>query len=333
MRAEVHVESGDETRREVVLGCAHRDPRRDRCDRLVPDPFVDDVCGVPELRDLEPGPVAEAFERFRNRLPRDAVEGQRERIDRRGDEVRTGVDGSERRCEADTRRALDVEADGKAARLLDPGDELLRLVRQECARRVVHDDPGGAELGQLARLLDEHVGLARAARAVDEPRVERATGARDRRARLAQVRDVVERVVEPEDVDAVLGRARDEAPHDVAADGPRADEEASTQRDSERRRHARLDRANPLPRALDPATHGRVEDASSGHLQAGEARAVEDLRDAQDFRRRQLPGERLLREQADRRVDQLRHSPGPYRGVGGGEVRRGRCSDPRAGRP
>ena len=216
MRAEVHVESSDETRREVVLGCAYRDPRRHRCDRLVPDPFVDDVCGVPELRDLEPGPVAEAFERLRDRLPRDAVEGQRERVDRRGDEIRTGVDRSERRREADARRALDVEADGKPARLLDPGDELLRLVREERARRVVDDDPRGAELGKLARLLDEHVGLARAARAVHEPGVERAPGARDRRACLAQVRDVVERIVEPEDVDAVLGRARDEAPDDVA---------------------------------------------------------------------------------------------------------------------
>ena len=244
------------------------------------------------------------------------MEGQRERVDRRGDEIRTGVDRSERRRKADTRGALDVEADRKAARLLDPGDELLRLVREECARRVVHEDPGGAELGKLARLLDEHVGLARAARAVHEPRVERAPGARDRRARLAQVRDVVERVVQTEDVDAVFGRTRHEAPHDVARDRARADEEASTQRDPERRRHAGLDRANPLPRALDTTPHGCVEDASSGHLQTGEARAVEDLRHTQDFRRRQLAGERLLREQADRGVDQLRHSQGPYRAIG-----------------
>ena len=160
------------------------------------------------------------------------MERERERIDGRRDEVRSRVDGGERRREADARRALDVEADREAARLPDPRDELLRPVRDERARRVVHEDPRRAELGQLPRLLDERVGLARATRAVDEPGVERAAGARDRGTRLAQVRDVVQRVVQTEDVDPVLRRARDEAAHDVAADRPRADEEATAQRDA-----------------------------------------------------------------------------------------------------
>ena len=59
VRAEVHVERGDEPGREVVLGRAHGDPRRDRSDRLVADPLVDDVGGLPELRDLEPRRVPE----------------------------------------------------------------------------------------------------------------------------------------------------------------------------------------------------------------------------------------------------------------------------------
>ena len=215
------------------------------------------------------------------------MERQRERVDGGRDEVGPRVDGGERRREADPRRALDVEADGKAARLLDPRDELLRAVREERPGGIVHDHPRRAELRQLARLLDERVRLARASRAVHEAGVEGAAGVRDRRARLAQVGDVVQRVVEPEDLDAVLGRAGDEAPDDVAADGARADEEAPAQRDAERRRHARLDPADALPRALDAPAHGRVEDAAARDLEAGEPGAVEDLGDAEDLRRRQ----------------------------------------------
>src|SRR6185436_7489505 len=109
-------------------------------------------------------------------------------------------------------------------------------MRDEGAGRVVDENPGRAEVWKLPGLLDERVGLARASRAVHEPRVERAARARDRGARLAEVRHVVERIVEAEDVDAVLGRARDEPADDVAADGPRADEEAAAERDAERSR-------------------------------------------------------------------------------------------------
>ena len=166
-------------------------------------------------------------------------------------------------------------------------------------------------LGQLPRLLDERVGLTRASRAVHEPRVERAARARDRRARLAEVRDVVERIVEAEDVDPVLGCARDEAADDVAADRPRADEEAAAERDAERRRDAPLDRADALPRALHAAAYRGVEDAAARDLEAREPAPVEDLRHAEHLGRRQLAGERLLREQPDRRVDELGHDAGP----------------------
>jgi len=90
-------------------------------------------------------------------------------------------------------------------------------VRHERAGRVVDDDPRRAEVGQLPRLLDEGVRLARAAGAVDEAGVECSPGARDRCARLAKVGDVVQRVVEPEDLDPILGRARHEPADDVSA--------------------------------------------------------------------------------------------------------------------
>ena len=66
--------------------------------------------------------------------------------------------------------------------------------------------------------------------AVDEARVELAVGRGDRLARLAQVLDVVQRVVEAEDVDPALRRARDEPAREVASDGARADEEAAAER-------------------------------------------------------------------------------------------------------
>ncbi len=144
---------------------------------------------------VEPGPVAEPVEGLGDRLSGDAVKRERERIDRGRDEVGSGLDGRERRCEPDAGGALDVEADGQLARLADAADQLLRAVRDEGAGRVVDDDARGAELGELARLLDERVGLPRAAGAVDEARVERAARARDRGAGLAQVRDVVQRVM------------------------------------------------------------------------------------------------------------------------------------------
>ena len=129
----------------------------------------------------------------------------------------------------------------------------------------------------------------------------------DRLAGLEQVRDVVERVVQPEDVDAVVGGAGDEPPHDVGRDRARADEEPSPQRQAERRRRAGVDRANALPGALDGEPDGRVEDAATGDFEVREAGRIEDLRDAEHLARRELAGERILREQADGRVDDLGH--------------------------
>ncbi len=313
VRAQVHFEGCHETGGEVVLRRANGDARSDGSDGLVADPLVDDVRRLPELVDVDPRRVPESLQRLRDRLAGNAVERECERVHGGRDQVRSRVDGRKRGREPDARSALDVEADREAARFHEPHDELLRPVRYERSRRIVHEDPRRAELGELPRLLDERVGLrlARATRAVDEARVERAAGARDRSSCLAQVRDVVQRIVETEDVDPVLGRARDEAADDVAGDRPRADEETTAQRDAQRRGHAPLDRADPLPRALDAATHGGIEDPSAGHLETREAGLVEDLRDAEDLRRRQPACERLLREEPDRRVDELRHSEGP----------------------
>ena len=129
----------------------------------------------------------------------------------------------------------------------------------------------------------------------------------DRAAGLAEVGDVVERVVEAEDVDAVLGCAGDEPSHDVFRDRLGADEEATAEGDPERCLRTGAECANPLPWALDSLAHRRVEHSSAGHLEARETGSVEDLGDTQNLAGRHLAGERLLREQADRGVDELGH--------------------------
>ena len=139
--------------------------------------------------------------------------------------------------------------------------------------------------GSSLRLLDELVHRARVAGAVDEPGVELLAGVDDRLTGVAQVRDVVQRVVQAEDVDAVLGRRRDEAAHEVDPDRARADEEAAAQRQPERRRRPGLQRADALPRALDAPPDRGVEDAAARDLEAGKAGLVEHLGDPRAARR------------------------------------------------
>src|SRR5206468_1741419 len=149
--------------------------------------------------------------------------------------------------------------------------ELVRPVRLQRAGRIVEKDAGRTEVWKLACLLDEHVRLPCVAGAVDEPGVELTAGRGDRLGCLTQVRDVVQRVVQTEDLDAVLGRRRDETAHEIGPDGPRADEKATAQRQSQRRLRPGLERADPLPGALHSAPHGAVEHAAPRNLQACEA--------------------------------------------------------------
>ena len=79
-------------------------------------------------------------------------------------------------------------------------------MRQECVGGIVDDHAGGPECGDLLRALHECVDLAGAAGAVYEANMELLARRHDRLARLLQVRDVIEGVVKPEDVDAVVRR-------------------------------------------------------------------------------------------------------------------------------
>ena len=153
------------------------------------------------------------------------MERERERIDGGRHDVRADARGDERVRERSASGGLDVEPDREPARFGEPLDELLRDVRQQAAGRVVEQHARGAEIAEQPRLVDEGVDLHRLAGAVDEADVELASRRNDRLAGRPEVRDVVQGVVEAEDVDPVLGRARDEPPDDVDRDRLRPDEE------------------------------------------------------------------------------------------------------------
>jgi hypothetical protein len=134
--------AGGRTRRRARRSAAHVGAR------LVADALVDRRRRPPRACDVDPC-VAQALERLGDGLARDAVQRERERVDRGRDQVGAGVDGCERGGEADSGRALDVEAHGEPARLSDARDELLRAVRDERTGRVVDEDPGRTESGSL----------------------------------------------------------------------------------------------------------------------------------------------------------------------------------------
>ena len=221
LRAQRRVEARDEARGDVVLRSANGDARGERRDRLVADVIVDEVRCLPQTGDVDTRVEPHAGERVGERLAGHSVQRQCERIDRARDQLRAGFGRLQRRGERGAACALEVDADGQAARLSERMHEALRLVRKERAGRVVQQHAHGTELGQCLRALDEHVDLAGRARAVDEARLEVAVGRDDRLGRFAQVGDVVERVVEPEDVDAVLRGRGDEAAGEVGVDRAR----------------------------------------------------------------------------------------------------------------
>ncbi len=133
-------------------------------------------------------------------------------------------------------------------------------MRLQQRRRVVQEQPGRAHLGQLLRRLEQRLVTAAA---VEQAGLELLARADDRLGGFAEVVDVVERVVEPEHVDAALRGGGDEAAGEIAPDGPGADEKAAAERERERGRGSRLQRSDALPGALDAPPNGVVEDAAA----------------------------------------------------------------------
>ena len=302
--AQLHLERRDQPNRQLVLRRADRDPRRERRDGLVADVLVDEVGSLPQPVDVDAGVQAEPGKCERRRLGGHAVQRQGDGVHSRSDQVGSGTGRFERCCECVAGRPLCVEADGQAGDLAQLGGQLARPVGLQERCRVVQEDARGAELGQPLRRRDE---CLVATAPVQQTGVELAAGIDDRLRSLAQVVDVVERVVEPEHVDPALGGTCDETAGEITADRARADEKAAAQRQCQRCLHPRLERADAGPGALDAPVDGAVEHASARHLEIGEAGGVEHLGEAEDVRRRDQPCQRLLPEDANRRIDQTRH--------------------------
>ena len=94
------VDSGDDARRDVVACSEHRYPRHERGHELVADVLVEEIGGLPERVEVDSRIETDAAERLRERLARDTVEGQRERVDRAGDELRACLSRRESRRSA-----------------------------------------------------------------------------------------------------------------------------------------------------------------------------------------------------------------------------------------
>ena len=110
--AQVHVERRHEACREVVLGGADGDAGRDRRHGLVADVLVDRIGCLPERVCGDARVAPEAVEHVDERFAGDAVKCERQRVDRRGDEVGADARGDERVRETRARGALQVEPDG-----------------------------------------------------------------------------------------------------------------------------------------------------------------------------------------------------------------------------
>ena len=121
-------------------------------------------------------------------------------------------------------------------------------------------------------------------------------GLLDRRGRGLEVADVVERVEDAEDVDAVLGRLVDEAAHDIVAVVTVADDVLAAQEHLQRSaHHVLLDQPQALPRVLVEKAQGGVEGGPAPAFQGVEADVVHGLEDGEHVGRAHARGpQRLL---------------------------------------
>jgi hypothetical protein len=230
-----------------------------------------------------------------------------DRVERARDQGCAGPGCLERGSERRTAGALAVEADGKTARLPQALDELPGLGRIERARGIVEKDARGAQLLETLRALEQHLGFAGETRAVHEPHGKLFLRCPNRLSGLPKVRKIVQRIVEPEDVDATGGGAPHKTTDEIPRERSRTDEEAATQRNSQRCRAARADGPDALPRAFDAAPNGPFEAAAARDLETGEAGLVEDARKLEDARPLHPRRERLLREEPDGRIYERGH--------------------------
>src|SRR5579862_78555 len=307
-RPQLRVDRRDDPDRDLALRGTDRDAGHEPRHRHIADVLVDDVGRPPERVRIDFGVEPDTLERRRSSLRRDSMDGEGDRVHGAGDQIGPGPRRLDRRGQRVAARSLAVEARRQTRELTQLGDELPGAVWLKQTGRVVEEQPRRTHLEQPTRRVEERLV---AVAAIEEAGIELAPCRVDRLGRLAQVVGVVQGIVQPEHVDAAVGGGLDEAPRELAADRARADEEPAAHGERKRGGRPRLERSDPLPRALHAALHGAVEDTAAGDLEVREARPVEHARELEQRRGRHGACERLLAEHANRRIDELRHDAGP----------------------
>ncbi len=144
-----------------------------------------------------------------------------------------------------------------------------------------------AQIGSLLCALAELVGAAAGPGIVQETDHNLLAGRLHRLDRADEIRDVVERVVDPKDVDPALRGAPDEPANEVVVERLGADEKPASKRDRKRRLAASGQCANPRPRALDPTVDAGRKAPASGDLETAESQPGRECPPARaDARRR-----------------------------------------------
>ena len=117
LRLQRVVDPGHDAGGQVVARRENGDARHERGHELVADVLVDEIGRLPEPFDVDAGVEPGAAERLRERLARDPVQGQGERVDGAGDELRARVSCRERDGERAAAGSLGVDPDREPARV------------------------------------------------------------------------------------------------------------------------------------------------------------------------------------------------------------------------
>jgi hypothetical protein len=196
--------------------------------------------------------------------------------------VDAGLGGLDVGRRAHAGRRVRLHRDRHAARFLEPRHELERDIRPQQPRHVLDADRVDAEI--LDALAHVDVGV---------DRVHGAHGVRDRALRVLahaqsrldggfEIAEVVQRVEDPEHVDAGFGRALDERFDDVVGVVPVAEQILAAQQHLlARSRHGLLELPQPVPRILAEVTDAGVERGAAPRLDRPESDGVELLGDRQ----------------------------------------------------
>ncbi len=230
--------------------------------------------GLPVLGDLEQEVevhsrvVRALLESRHDHLDGRLAVAEGERDDGRVDDVRAGLGGLEVVHRSHATDVVAVDVHRQPDLFLERLDHALGAERGEHAGHVLDADGVGADVLELAGVVDERVERVHGAHGVGDGALEVTAALLDRASRHLDVADVVQGVEHPEDVDAVALRCAHEALHDLVGVVVVAHEVLAAQQHLKRRvLDVLLDRAETLPRVLVEEPQCGVERRAAPHFQ------------------------------------------------------------------